>query len=412
MAARAELPPSLLGDPRSTIFPTDDHASISQGGDRYATQEVFRRLKPLICSVQSAAGEATGFWMDKNVILTVRHNIPNGSTDTVQVQWGDPEKPFFCRPKDEMVDQHSQMLDLYCMETVREIGQDQLIPTLPDNIPLEEGMKVYFAGYPLGQDQITLHKGTISSITVEDGIRHFTIDGTVVPGNSGGPVVIQHAGQLYLAGVITSEIADFSPEDLKITAIMRAIVAQNRSKGASPGVTQTVTIQTPDGPEQIAINDTETISLALDLIQRNLSTGIGRAIDIRHSKHLFQKEPALQRMGTSSFPVGRGKGLVSNSITNDAGVILAKFMEVRSGKKGGGNRGIRIVMQAAAGTGEYVYKFSPNPHTAPGNYNKNQPELYEKAAMKMMELSMQDRQVPQNFTFDACKHTYTANRQA
>jgi hypothetical protein len=281
-------------------------------------------------------------------------------------------------------------------------------------------MKVYFAGYPLGQDTVTFHKGIISSITEDQGIKRFTIDGTVVPGNSGGPVVIQYEGKLYLIGVITSEVADFSPEDQKTIAIMKALSEIKRKTPKQShsnaitldqhGVTVPIQITTSQGVETVLVNDRDITCLALDLIQRNLSTGIGKAIDIRHYRHLFQEEPRLQEIDRYSFPVGQGKTLVSGQVVEKEGQkrILAKYMEVRYGNKGGGNRGVRITLCPVLGKGTFNYKFSPNPHTAQGNYNKNQEELYLNAALKIVNHLISQKQFQHSFDFDACQATYSA----
>lgn len=88
------------------------------------------------------------------------------------------------------------------------------------------------------------------------------------------------------------------------------------------------------------------------------------------------------------------------------GRTLVKYMEVRYGK-GKGNRGIRITPDPALGDGTFNYKFSPNPHTAEGNYNKNQDDLYSKAALKIVG-QLVKKQLPQSFDFQACQSTYSA----
>jgi len=56
---------------------------------------------------------------------------------------------------------------------------------------------------PLTQKYLPFIK-VYSSISEKKGIHSFTIDGTVVSGNAGGPVLMQKNGKLHLIGVIES----------------------------------------------------------------------------------------------------------------------------------------------------------------------------------------------------------------
>lgn len=416
MSSIPQIPPTS-GEPQQRFFGSDKKLS---------TPSIFDKIRPLMCSINSTVGESSGFFIGKGTILTVAHNIPmekvegkdRFTTDYVQIDSAHQHKPYFPKSSDGIVQEHAKALDLYAIEHEIQLSDLNEIPILSAEIPLKEGMKVYFAGYPLGQDTVTFHKGTISSITENQGIRRFTIDGTVVPGNSGGPVVIQHEGKIYLVGVITSEVADFSPEDQKTIAIMNAL-SEGRKKQPKPvqsphsthlgsnGITRSVQILTPLGTETVQVNDMDTICLALELFQKNLSTGIGKAIDIRHYTHLFQKEPQLQETDNYSFPVrGKGKSSISGTV-GFPGNVLAKYVEVRYGKAGRGDRGVRI-WGTALGRAALKYKFSPNPHNAPGNYNKNQQELYQNAANMIVNLLIQHQQPVSPIQFHACNTMYTA----
>ncbi len=82
--------------------------------------------------------------------------------------------------------------------------------------PLSLGSKVYFAGYPLTQMQPLVHKGYISSVDNQNAF--FTIDGTIVSGNSGGPVAIKDNNALILVGIISSQIVDMTKQLMKSSA--------------------------------------------------------------------------------------------------------------------------------------------------------------------------------------------------
>jgi hypothetical protein len=139
---------------------------------------------------------------------------------------------------------------------------------LPPEIPINEGMKTYFAGFPLTQSVITCHKGLISSIFHANNTQYFTIDGTVVPGNSGGPVVIQHQGVLYLAGIIFAESADINPDFL---LQKQQIISQLQNATVLSG--------------GVFLN--RILAQAVDTMFKNMSTGIGKAIHVRHISELI-----------------------------------------------------------------------------------------------------------------------------
>lgn len=79
---------------------------------------------------------------------------------------------------------------------------DESLPIMRENAQLKIGEKVYFGGYPFGVKKAHFHTGSVSYIG-RDG--QFSIDGTAVPGMSGGPVAIERNGKLYVVGVINAE---------------------------------------------------------------------------------------------------------------------------------------------------------------------------------------------------------------
>jgi V8-like Glu-specific endopeptidase len=382
-----------------------------------STAQVFAKIRPLICSINSTIGEASGFFINhEGTILTAAHNIPQEkvneafrfTTDYVQINYAHQERAYFPCSTPDIIQQHAEALDLYSIRLDdHRIKQEDIIPFLPKEISLTEGMKVYFAGFPLGQDKVTFHKGIISSITENQGITRFTIDGTVVPGNSGGPVVIQHQGRVYLIGVITSEVADLSHEDREIISTM-----QFMAEAPIDAMVYSLPYVTPEGKQETKkVEQIRTLHLALDLIQRNLSTGIGKAIDIRHYENLFLEQAQLAE-DEDSFSVARGKKLIKGKVwgkQQGQKLDLADYVEVRYGKNGAGNRGISIILCPALGTGTYQYKISPNPHTASGNYNKNQKELYSKAAEEIIRKFIEhNKKFLPIVSFNACKSDYSA----
>lgn len=416
---------SSIGTNTPTTQSTQHTESLSlTKSPKLSNTEVFQRISRIMCSIASTEGESSGFLINnKGDVLTVTHNLPN-HWDEVQVQRDQEEIPYFLQAMTTL-DQNqvnAGILDLLVLKTQIPAEQIACLPNIPSNFELQVGMKIFFAGYPLGQATATFHKGIISSISKDDqGIIRFTIDGTVVPGNSGGPVVLQYAGNLYLIGVITSEIVDLSLEDQKTIAIMKAMQEQRERNSLPPpplGTTSTsiahgdlissFPITTSEGTEQVTIGNRDTIVLALDLIERNFSSGIGQAIDIRHLANLSPEHSNLAASSRFSYPVrGKGKQLIRGTISQQL-----KYIEVRYGN-GAGNRGIKInLVHLTPGVGPLTYKFSPNPHSEK-RYNKDQKALYRCAAERFSLLRLQQAAAaaPQQFNFQAYQIEFTATRQ-
>lgn len=75
------------------------------------------------------------------------------------------------------------------------------------------GEKVYFAGFPLSQDQYTFSVGMVSSIIEDNKVDRVVIEAPVARGNSGGAVFVQRKKEheqkydLFIIGILSSEVA-------------------------------------------------------------------------------------------------------------------------------------------------------------------------------------------------------------
>ena len=383
------------------------------------THEVYNLMRPIICSINTSLGESSGFFLTNKVVLTVAHNVPFNQLDFVQINYKEPNgMNYTIANKIKSIDynpENAKATDLFAfaIDNVR-----QVLPRLPNHVKLYEGMNVYFAGFPLGNDKITFHQGSISSLSNDQGIEEFTIDGTVVPGNSGGPVVAIHEDQLYLIGVITAEVSDFSPEDLKTIQIMKQLKLIHDDKKSTVstdsmvinsvmGLGVPIEFETSEGKQKEMIYDKQVMDLIFDLIQKNLSTGIGRAVDIREYEKLISETPVKKTTGPYYFPTKGKKPIMGSMIMKETQKEILKYMEIRYGV-GKGPRGIKIVMSDKSGV--YEYKFLENPHTVPGNYNKNQKELYDFAAKFVASEYIKSSTIPPKFSFKACQSKYNAEQ--
>lgn len=296
-------------------------------------KEIYEGIDDFICQIKTSKGTATGFCIGRNLILVPFHVVELVIGEKISETQAKYEvKPIRC-----IYQGISYEADWYTLNPNTALALDCAIftindvdfPQMPD-IPLftdeiKPGEKVYFGGFPLTQEEPTFHGGIVSSVSQKNGLSHFTIDGTVVPGNSGGPVFVLQDNSLKLAGIISYQIADFDPESQKTIAILKALKAQRDSNPptnssaitlTSAGLTYPIQITTNNGPEIVYINDRDAVCLALDLIQRNLSTGIGKAL---HSQHLIDLCD-----GKSLYP--------ANSSTHDRPVMRDERLPGRLGQ--------------------------------------------------------------------------------
>jgi hypothetical protein len=181
---------------------------------------IFDCIRSKMCMIKGPAGKTSGFFINESgLLVTTFHCLTKTLLAGGQFSVNPNELTVFLDGKEYKVKfppdfdaSKANELDL-CLLQIQshEKIKTSCFELLPTSLAPAEGMKTYFAGFPLTQTAITFHKGLLSFFQA-NGSQYFTIDGTVVPGNSGGPVVIQHEGEVYLAGVIFAEAADINPD--------------------------------------------------------------------------------------------------------------------------------------------------------------------------------------------------------
>ena len=70
------------------------------------------------------------------------------------------------------------------------------------------GNEVCFFGYPFGKENLSLHKGIVSSIYKKNGVIVYQIDGNINNGNSGGPLIDVKTGKII--GIISRKENGFT----------------------------------------------------------------------------------------------------------------------------------------------------------------------------------------------------------
>lgn len=91
--------------------------------------------------------------------------------------------------------------------------EDDIEPLAKDE-KIELGEKIYFAGYPLTQNNYTFGKGMLASTDTSQERNSLIIDGNFSVGHSGGPCFMQKEGKIYWVGQISSQLAKLEEDYL------------------------------------------------------------------------------------------------------------------------------------------------------------------------------------------------------
>lgn len=165
--------------------------------------------------------------------------------------------------------------DTKCIDAGKQIeflSKDEELPMI--------GEKIYFGGYPLTQKEYTFSTGMISSITTEGPKKTFVIEAPVAPGNSGSPVFIQRNGEIYLIGIISSEVARISEKMYELRN-----TNNNQSKNIEP-------IQYGN------IGLYGSLGEITEALLGNLSTGKGKVIELKDISDLYD-DKLIEQYGIS-----------------------------------------------------------------------------------------------------------------
>lgn len=130
-------------------------------------------------SIDSGIGSGSGFFIDKNHILTNYHVISNYSSLTIKLPNVNSSKNYEC----EVISVYPE-LDIALLR-IKNYESKYYLELSTSNEDSLIGSKAYAVGYPLGMEQIKVSAGIING--VQDG--YLQIDTPVNPGNSGGPLI-------------------------------------------------------------------------------------------------------------------------------------------------------------------------------------------------------------------------------
>lgn len=129
-------------------------------------------------------GKGSGFiYQKQDIVVTCAHVVGGAEGVSVNLQFPDDRETFL--PAKVVITDHEHDIALLKFEPNKSRS-----PLKLSNDEAKEGMSVIFSGYPFEFMDLTTHQGIISSIVTDPtGMKSYLIDGTVNPGNSGGPLM-------------------------------------------------------------------------------------------------------------------------------------------------------------------------------------------------------------------------------
>lgn len=298
--------------------------------------EIFDFCQRIVTRVESYSSRSTGFFLkihNHELFFAASHSLE----DRAEIYVNEYDRGEIVAQVNDVC-----MLHVFTQKPLESLMPPlPVIPTIEENYKIPVGTAVYFTGFPYAQNNLSFHKGYVSSVIGD----MFSIDGTVVAGHSGSPVFALHkeSKKLFLIGMITSE-----------------------------GISSLKELQKLDADED------ESVKKVHETYRKYISTGIGWAVNIRACKREIasraipfcvnereQADNLLQTAFKLSGSYMDGKNKVEFTITG------------RELTKGGhGPRTLLVSVDGRANT-KFKYKIN-NPHKS--SYNNFQEKFYMAAA--------------------------------
>ena len=128
-------------------------------------------------------GTGTGFvYQEYGTVVTCAHVVSEDGVD-IMLRFSDEDDPM---PAKVVLLDSEHDIALLSFDD----AEKRKTPLEYDDTDVAEGKAIIFSGYPLGINDLTTHQGIISSKINDDlGMERYSIDGSVNPGNSGGPLM-------------------------------------------------------------------------------------------------------------------------------------------------------------------------------------------------------------------------------
>ncbi len=240
---------------------------IQLNAERLDLKTIFSKIGENVCCVYAGDVKSSGILLGGKKVLVTLHSVApicgqeRKYHEFINIQYGNGG--YLAKWSDKNIPKKAEYYDCCVFDVI-----DDEFPSIPEVSTLSEsidpGEEVYFAGYPLTQEDPSFHKGTVSSYTNREGLSQFHIDASILPGNSGGPVFIVKDKALYLAGMIFAELASIDSDFVR------------KREDISSRLLQAT----------ISAGGVETNKVVLGIMNTvfdNLSTGIGKVLSIQNA---------------------------------------------------------------------------------------------------------------------------------
>jgi hypothetical protein len=145
-----------------------------------ALEDLVARVGPAVVAIETSAGRGSGFFVEKDTIVTNAHVAGNDLSVRVRLASGEM--------LNARVDRVATDFDLAILKLSSPIA-NQTIVDLGEVTRVRPGEDVVAIGSPLGVFQNSVTRGIVSAIRVNGPVTLVQTDAAINPGNSGGPLM-------------------------------------------------------------------------------------------------------------------------------------------------------------------------------------------------------------------------------
>ena len=198
---QAPVPETELNVQADTGFDTAAAPNPVASATSSALEDVVARALPAVASIQAGRGRGTGFFIQRDIVLTNQHVV--GNETSVQLTAGG-------RRYSARVTNTSTSTDLAVLQVY---GPDPTQPTLRLGSAkgIRPGQEVVAIGSALGVLSNTVTRGIVSALRETGSVTLIQTDAAINPGNSGGPLVDRNG---VVIGVNSMKIGGATGEGL------------------------------------------------------------------------------------------------------------------------------------------------------------------------------------------------------
>lgn len=176
-------------------------------------EDLIARVKPAVVlvnvsTVLGGSGHGSGFIFDSSGYVLTNHHVVEGAVEISVVL---PDRRTFRATVVDYIRRHDWACPSGLVQTWTDAAVLKIdgagLPTIPmgDSDSVRQGQEVLVMGYPggLSTEEVSVSRGIVGAVRA----GWFQTDATIVPGNSGGPVVDRQGRVVGLASFIVGPTA-------------------------------------------------------------------------------------------------------------------------------------------------------------------------------------------------------------